>query len=89
MADREQPYDPYIPSGGNASQNNGNQRTAALQAVGFRPPLGLGRHFASPWISERRGSERRGTGSSRDGALARQQSQHPSYGTKASLRLGL
>ncbi|KKY22434.1 putative synaptobrevin [Diplodia seriata] len=33
MADREQPYDPYIPSGGNASQNNGgNQRTAALQA---------------------------------------------------------
>lgn len=37
MADREQPYDPYIPSGGNAggaSANGGNTRTAALQAVG-------------------------------------------------------
>ena len=37
MADREQPYDPYIPSGGAqpaaATQNGGNQRTAALQAV--------------------------------------------------------
>lgn len=37
MADREQPYDPYIPSGGaqggNGAQNGGNQRTAALQAV--------------------------------------------------------
>jgi len=36
MADREQPYDPYIPSGGaqpaTATQNGGNQRTAALQA---------------------------------------------------------
>lgn len=39
MADREQPYDPYIPSGaapGGAPQQqngqNGNQRTAALQA---------------------------------------------------------
>lgn len=34
MADREQPYDPYIPSGGNAggSGRDGNQRTAALQA---------------------------------------------------------
>jgi len=36
MADREQPYDPYIPSGGSApagsTQNGGNQRTAALQA---------------------------------------------------------
>jgi len=35
MADREQPYDPYIPSGGNnhgGSANDGNQRTAALQA---------------------------------------------------------
>ncbi|KAF2190507.1 synaptobrevin [Zopfia rhizophila CBS 207.26] len=37
MADREQPYDPYIPSGGNANaggqgQGQGNQRTAALQA---------------------------------------------------------
>jgi len=38
MADREQPYDPYIPSGGanpsagGANQNGGNQRTAALQA---------------------------------------------------------
>ncbi|KAJ5595455.1 Synaptobrevin [Penicillium hispanicum] len=32
----EQPYDPYIPAGGNqaagASAQNGNQRTAALQA---------------------------------------------------------
>ena len=38
MADREQPYDPYIPSGGAqggsaGAQNGGNQRTAALQAV--------------------------------------------------------
>lgn len=40
MADREQPYDPYIPSGGQGGaaapgggQNPGNQRTAALQAV--------------------------------------------------------
>lgn len=37
MADREQPYDPYIPSGGNPNQQaqgqGGNQRTAALQAV--------------------------------------------------------
>ncbi|KAF2753561.1 synaptobrevin [Pseudovirgaria hyperparasitica] len=36
MSDREQPYDPYIPSGGNnntgASQQGGNTRTAALQA---------------------------------------------------------
>lgn len=38
MADREQPYDPYIPSGngpaggGSTGQNAGNQRTAALQA---------------------------------------------------------
>lgn len=37
MADREQPYDPYIPSGGAGQQGaggqNGNMRTAALQAV--------------------------------------------------------
>jgi hypothetical protein len=38
MADREQPYDPYIPAGGNANAGgsagrDGNQRTAALQAV--------------------------------------------------------
>jgi len=36
MADREQPYDPYIPSGGAqggaGAQAGGNQRTAALQA---------------------------------------------------------
>jgi len=36
MADREQPYDPYIPSGGAqgvaGQQTGGNQRTAALQA---------------------------------------------------------
>ncbi|KAK8193755.1 synaptobrevin [Phyllosticta capitalensis] len=38
MADREPPYDPYIPNNGNAAGNNtnnangGNQRTAALQA---------------------------------------------------------
>jgi len=41
MADREAPYDPYIPAGGTANNNapsgqqGGNQRTAALQAVGF------------------------------------------------------
>jgi hypothetical protein len=40
MADREQPYDPYIPAGGagagaqpGAQGQNGNHRTAALQAV--------------------------------------------------------
>ncbi|KAI9880949.1 MAG: Protein arg-6, mitochondrial [Pleopsidium flavum] len=37
MADRDQPYDPYIPAGhgapgGGAGHNGGNQRTAALQA---------------------------------------------------------
>ncbi|GAB7346639.1 hypothetical protein MBLNU459_g1773t1 [Dothideomycetes sp. NU459] len=35
MADREQPYDPYIPSGqsgGSSAGRDGNQRTAALQA---------------------------------------------------------
>jgi len=36
MADREQPYDPYIPSGQSAAagttHNAGNTRTAALQA---------------------------------------------------------
>jgi len=35
MADREQPYDPYIPAGGNAQGGqgqNGNVRTQALQA---------------------------------------------------------
>lgn len=41
MADREQPYDPYIPSGGAGQQGaqgqNGNVRTAALQAV--RTPI--------------------------------------------------
>lgn len=52
MADREQPYDPYIPSGGanNANANaggagqNGNHRTAALQAVGFDMHFRYGRH---------------------------------------------
>lgn len=34
MAEREQPYDPYIPTGGQeGAQPAGNQRTAALQAV--------------------------------------------------------
>jgi len=40
MADREQPYDPYIPSGGQPGAGaaggptaGGNSRTAALQAV--------------------------------------------------------
>ena len=38
MADREQPYDPYIPNGqggssGSGGARDGNQRTAALQAV--------------------------------------------------------
>lgn len=33
MADgRQEPYDPYLPSTGNAQQNGGNARTAALQA---------------------------------------------------------
>jgi len=34
MADREAPYDPYIPAGGQGggAQPGGNQRTAALQA---------------------------------------------------------
>lgn len=37
MADREQPYDPYIPAGNNgaggSAGQDGNHRTAALQAV--------------------------------------------------------
>ena len=38
MADREQPYDPYIPSGhtapnGGVQHQGGDGRTAALQAV--------------------------------------------------------
>lgn len=39
----EAPYDPYIPAGGSgatggaSTQQNGNQRTAALQAVSFLP----------------------------------------------------
>lgn len=36
MVQNEAPYDPYIPSGSNGAQGNGqngNQRTAALQAV--------------------------------------------------------
>lgn len=35
MADREAPYDPYIPAGqaGASGARDGNQRTAALQAV--------------------------------------------------------
>jgi len=41
MADRgEQPYDPYIPQGGNAAGSaarDGNTRTAALQQVGAIP----------------------------------------------------
>lgn len=44
MADREQPYDPYIPAGnggGSAGHNGGNQRTAALQAVGSPSESGL------------------------------------------------
>ena len=43
MADREQPYDPYIPSGGAGQQGaqgqNGNMRTAALQAVRSHRPF--------------------------------------------------
>jgi hypothetical protein len=36
MSDREAPYDPYIPQGGQGggAPQGGNQRTAALQAVG-------------------------------------------------------
>lgn len=54
MADREPPYDPYIPAGGAAAGGsaapNGNQRTAALQAVSITSDHKL--HFAcSTWIS--------------------------------------
>jgi vesicle-associated membrane protein 4 len=47
MAQNEQPYDPYIPSGSQGAQTgngqNGNQRTAALQAVSCFPnPLIIG-----------------------------------------------
>ena len=40
MVQNEAPYDPYIPSGSNGAQGNGqngNQRTAALQAVSCTP----------------------------------------------------
>lgn len=47
MADREQPYDPYIPAGNNAGAGgagqDGNHRTAALQAVGGNSSLNLSR----------------------------------------------
>ena len=52
MADREQPYDPYIPSGGQqggqqTGARDGNQRTAALQAVGGLFPIEeMARRFA-------------------------------------------
>lgn len=57
MADREQPYDPYIPAGNNAGGGsagpNGNHRTAALQAVGlqsFHPGVML-LHCYGRWLS--------------------------------------
>ncbi len=47
MANRgEQPYDPYIPQGGNAAGSavrDGNTRTAALQQVGDIPSVGYSR----------------------------------------------
>ena len=51
MADREAPYDPYIPSGagapgGSQGQHGGNQRTAALQAVGSHYTFCHTRHVA-------------------------------------------
>jgi hypothetical protein len=43
MSNREEPpYDPYIPNGGAAAgqgAQNGNHRTAALQAVRRHPPM--------------------------------------------------
>ena len=56
MANREQPYDPYIPAGGapqggNTAQDGGNQRTAALQAVGGALPSILSR-MAQSWLAE-------------------------------------
>lgn len=43
MANNEQPYDPYIPSGrgtpGPNAQHGDNDRTAALQAVRQMPTL--------------------------------------------------
>jgi vesicle-associated membrane protein 4 len=48
MADREPPYDPYIPAGGagapgGSATPSGNQRTAALQAVSIAstPPVSI------------------------------------------------
>ena len=43
MAGREQPYDPYIPSGnaGSTQHQGGDGRTAALQAVSILQPLQL------------------------------------------------
>lgn len=47
MADREQPYDPYIPSGqsGSSAGRDGNQRTAALQAVRQIPNISRCRYM--------------------------------------------
>lgn len=82
MADREQPYDPYIPSGGNASQNNGNQRTAALQAVGSpTPPAGILHRTGAGYRNDAAAS----SVGHRDRALARQQSQQLRGGTKTAL----
>ena len=49
MADREQPYDPYIPSGqpgaaGGAPAAGGASRTAALQAVSWIHPASSTAH---------------------------------------------
>jgi hypothetical protein len=46
MSSHNEPYDPYIPSGGAAphgssSQPANNNRTAALQAVRTQPPFKL------------------------------------------------
>jgi len=63
MANREQPYDPYIPAGGashggNTAQDGGNQRTAALQAVGGALPSTLSQcaHQCSAKPSHRLGA---------------------------------
>lgn len=65
MAGREQPYDPYIPSGssgqgGNAQYEGGNTRTAAIQSVGglislpsFEQVLESLRRDRSPRVSVR------------------------------------
>lgn len=92
MADREQPYDPYIPSGGNASQqqNNGNQRTQALQAVGSALFLAATLHRRGSRNDAAAGAAgHSGASWAMELCHGNSRSMQATHGTKPFLRLGL